>query len=225
MSLGALALWTGLLPILTVGGSYLVSIGADLIPKCVPFVTGCTSISSAGRYGLAYFTFKAGILPSAVLLAAFWIAARQWLLMLGDTDGPMVRALVFTGCTSAAFLILYGVFLGSDGEFYALMRRYGINIYFSFSYLSQLMMLGRLQKLRRAGFDTVPENMYRGIFALMVIMLVMGLGSIPISDVFTDDLRPRNIVEWNFALLMMSYYLVAWRAWRQTGFAVRFETN
>ena len=40
--------------------------------------------------------------------------------MLGDTDGLMVRAIVFTGCTSAAFLVLYTVFLGSDGEFYAL---------------------------------------------------------------------------------------------------------
>ena len=53
----------------------------------------------------------------------------------------------------------------------------------------------------------------------MIVMLVLGLGSIPLSDLFTDDHAATiNIVEWNFSLLTTGYYLLTWRAWRLTGF-------
>lgn len=215
-----LALWTGLLPLFVVNMAYLIAVAGDHVPKCITYLQGCTSISAAGRYGWSYFFFKAGMIPAAVLLAAFWFFCRRWLLILGDTDGPMVRAIVFTGFTSAAFLILYSVFLGSQGDFYSLMRRYGVNIYFSFSYLAQLMLLSRLQRLRKAGRLSVPRQILTGKLTLMLAMLFLGLASIPMSDIFTDSRRPRNIIEWIFALLMVSYYFFAWRAWRHTGFCI-----
>jgi hypothetical protein len=218
-----LALATGILPLFVVNAAYLISIAGDHIPKCIPYIQGCTSISAAGRYGLAYFFFKAGMIPAAVLLAAFWIMCRRWLLILGATDGHTLRAIVFTGCTSAAFLILYSVFLGSTGEFYSLMRRYGINIFFSFGYLAQLLLLGRLKTLQQSGLIHLPRIVLDGKLTLMIVMLVLGLGSIPLSDVFTDAHRPRNIVEWNFSVLMISYYFLTWRAWKYTGFRITPE--
>ena len=223
IDMGWLALATGILPLFVVNTAYLISIAGDHIPKCIPYIEGCTSISAAGRYGLSYFFFKAGMIPAAVLLAAFWIFCRRWLLVLGDTDGRMVRAMVFTGCISAAFLILYSVFLGSDGEFYGLMRRYGVNIYFSFGYLAQLILLGRLQHLKKGGLISLPQGLLTGKLTLMIVMLLLGLGSIPLSDVFTDVHRPRNIVEWNFSVLMISYYFLTWRAWQHTGFSITPE--
>ena len=215
-----LPLATAILPLVVVNAAYLISIAGDHIPKCIPYFEGCTSVSAAGRYGLAYFFFKAGMIPAAVLLAAFWYFCRRWLLILGDADGRMVRAMVFTGCTSAAFLILYTVFLGSEGEFYGLMRRYGVNIYFSFGYLAQLMLLGRLQRLTKAGLIRLPRGILSGKLTLMIVMLLMGLASIPMSDIFTDKHRPINIVEWNFSALMISYFFLTWRAWQITGFRI-----
>ncbi len=225
IDMGWLALATGILPFFVVNAAYLISIAGDHIPKCIPYIEGCTSISAAGRYGLSYFFFKAGMIPAAVLLAAFWIFCRRWLLILGDTDGRMVRAMVFTGCISAAFLILYSVFLGSDGEFYSLMRRYGVNIYLSFSYLAQLMLLSRLQSLQKTGLVDLPRKLMAGKLTLLIVMLVLGLASIPMSDLFTDKHRPINIVEWNFSVLMISYYVLTWRAWRHTGFCITPEIS
>jgi len=218
--MSGLALATAVLPLFVVNAAYLISIAGDHIPKCVPYLEGCTSVSAAGRYGLAYFFFKAGMIPAAVLLATFWYFCRRWLLILGDTDGRMVRAMVFAGFTSAAFLVLYTVFLGSDGEFYGLMRRYGVNIYFSFGYLAQLMLLGRLRVLKKAGLVNLPRGILTGKLVLLIVMLVLGLASIPMSDVFTDKHRPINIVEWNFSALMISYFFLTWHAWRITGFCI-----
>ena len=144
-------------------------------------------------------------------------ACRSWLLALGDTDTGIVRAMVCLGCISALFLILYTVFLGSKGDFYNLMRRFGVIFYFSFSSLAQLILLSRLERLQRAGRLTLPRYILRGKFTVMVGLLVLGLGSIPISNFVVDKNQPENAVEWLFALLMVSYYFFTWRAWRHTG--------
>src|SRR5690606_26179245 len=125
ISLSGVALATWLLPLLTVHASYLLSATAGLIPLCIPYIDGCTSISASGRYGWAYFLFKAGMLPAAVFIGAFWWLCRHWLLILGDRDGPALKAIAAVGLLAAVFLALYTVFLGSRGEFYSFMRRFG----------------------------------------------------------------------------------------------------
>ena len=125
ITLSGVALATWLLPVLTVHASYLLSATAGLIPLCVPYIDGCTSISASGRYGGAYFLFKVGMLPAAVFVGVFWWLCRHWLLALGDRDGSALRAIVLVGILAALFLALYTVFLGSRGEFYSFMRRFG----------------------------------------------------------------------------------------------------
>ena len=225
VSLAWIALWTGLLPFVVINLAYVGSAYGGHIPACIPYVEGCTSISSAGRYGLSYFFFKAGIIPSAVLLAAFWTLCRLWLLQLGDQDGAGLRALRLLGVLAAAFLVLYAVFLGSKGDFYNLMRRYGVNLYFSFSGLAQILLLWRLRRLQSQGITRLPEPLLRLKLALLIALLVVGLASIPISNFVVDKHRPRNIVAWNFALLMITYYIVTWRLWVRTRFHATLNVN
>ncbi|MBC8328276.1 MAG: hypothetical protein H8E31_05960, partial [Planctomycetes bacterium] len=118
------------------------------IPACITYVVGCTSISSAGRYGFSYYLFKAGMIPSAVLLAALWLNCRRWLIELGDENFAMTRSISVLGMLAAVFLVLYTVFLGSKGDFYNLMRRFGVTLYFGFSGLAKIMLLARLRRLR-----------------------------------------------------------------------------
>jgi hypothetical protein len=110
------------------------------------------------------------------------------------------------------------VFLGHKGDFYNLMRRFGVNLFFGFSGLAQIMLLARLDRLRRQGRSRIPEQLLRLMLLMLIGLLIIGLASIPISNFIVDKKQPRNIVEWNFALLMISYYIVVWRAWRASGF-------
>jgi hypothetical protein len=127
--------------------------------------------------------------------------------------------------TSAAFLILYCVFLGSSGDIYRLMRRFGVIFYFSFSYLAQVLLLNRLWDERRAGRLPLPSAVTSGMFAVTVAMLAMGLYSIPLGELISDPAdRGINIIEWNFALLLSGWYLLAWAAWRYTGFRLSVST-
>ena len=54
----AFAIGCFIIPVLTVTVSYLISIHLDLVPKCIPFFEGCTSISRTGRYEPVKYYFK-----------------------------------------------------------------------------------------------------------------------------------------------------------------------
>jgi len=211
-----LALLTGLLPFCVVNLSYLGSASAGHVAWCFPYLQGCVSISATGRYGFSYFFFKAGMIPAAIVMIAFWICCRRWLLTIGDSDGRPVRAMVYLGCISAVFLILYTIFLGSKGDVYNFMRRTGVIIYFSFSYLAQAMLLGRLQRLQAEKRINIPAYILQGKLTVLIGLLAIGLGSIPISNFVVDKHRPENAVEWTYALLMVSYYCFTWLACRST---------
>jgi hypothetical protein len=217
------ALLSGLLPFIVVHLCYAVSVWQGHIPGCIPYLDGCTSISAAGRHGASYFLFKAGMLPAAVLLAMFWLLCREWLIGLGDRPGPELRAMVWIGLTAAVFLALYTVFLGSKGDFYNFMRRFGVTVYFSFSYLAQLLLLARLSRLTRSGLARLPAWILSGKLGIGVTLMMIGLASIPVKNFMADPDRLENAIEWIFALLMVSYYLLTWRAWRATGFRAAFR--
>ena len=208
-------LLAGLLPVATVIVCYALSASAGHIPACIPLLEGCTTISSAGRYGISYLLFKAGMLPTAGLLILFWPACRRWFLALGGTDSFGLRAMVWLGVISAIFLILYAVFLGSDGDIYRLLRRFGVTVHFSFAYLAQVLLLNRLWDARREQSFRLPHYISSCMLAVSVVMLLLGLISIPVGEIIADpDDRIINVIEWNFALLLFGWYLLPWLAWR-----------
>jgi hypothetical protein len=210
-----LPLVAGLLPVATVIVCYGLSASAGYIPACIPLLDGCTTISSAGRHGVSYFLFKVGMLPTAVLLAFFWPACRRWFLALGGPDSFGLRAMVWLGVISAAFLILYSVFLGSDGDIYRLLRRFGVTVHFSFAYLAQVLLLNRLWDARREPSFHLPHYISSCMLAISVVMLLLGLVSIPVGEIIADpDDRIINVIEWNFALLLFGWYLLPWLVWR-----------
>jgi len=63
---------TGLVPIVAIHSTYLVSALQGHVPWCFPYFESCTSISATGRHGAAYFLFKGTMIPAAMLLMAFW---------------------------------------------------------------------------------------------------------------------------------------------------------
>lgn len=218
-----LPLVAGLAPVCVVVLCYVVASVAELIPSCVPLLDGCTSISASGRYGISYFLFKAGMIPVAMVQAAFWPLCRAWFLSLGQPDSRGLRAMAWLGVISAAFLILYSVFLGSKGDFYNLMRRFGVTIHFAFSYLAQVLLLNRVWPVRRELAPAVPRWVAPAMYGITLGLLLLGLYSIPVEEIIPDpEGTTINVIEWNFALLLCAWYIVIWRAWRESDFRAIF---
>jgi hypothetical protein len=217
-----LALWwlplaCALLPVAAAHLAFALSVRDGFVPDCVPYWDGCASISRAGRHGLAAIVFKLLMLPCAVLQALHWVAARQW-LALSHRDPAAGRWLLPLGLVAGIALAVYVAFLGSDGEFYRWMRRYGTIGYFAATYLAQLLYLRGLARL-----PLRPRAGYLAMALVCAVMLLLGLASTGISAVAAngdDKDRLENLLEWHIGLLLTAWFLIQARLWRGSRFGL-----
>src|SRR5690606_41240254 len=91
--------------------------------------------------------FRGLMMPLSCLLAFYWIFQRHWLEQ--ECGHKLIHQIILAlGITSALALIVYVNFLGSDGEIYRFMRRFGVTVYFGFAMLAQLLSLYCCQNRR-----------------------------------------------------------------------------
>ncbi len=192
------ALLTALVPTFTVNLCYAISSAQGLVPACVPYFEGCTSISSAGRYGISYYLFKVGMVCSAVLLVMYW---RRMSALIMDGSGRAAPMVTAVGTGGAVFLVLYTAFLGSEGDIYFLLRRFGTILYFGLTLVAQLMALRRLE-----GFAS--RWLTRTKKACCLGMLFFGGASIPVMNYMDNKDAFQDIIEWDLSLLMQMYFLL-----------------
>ena len=215
-----LAVFITFLPLFVVNVSYVISVNAELVPSCIPYIEGCTSISRAARSGDAIFLFRAAMIVQAVLLMWYWRFAQCWLNQLrsrASVDGGKspVMAMFYLGVVGAFFLILYADYLGTSGDFYRFMRRYGVIFYFTFTPLAQMIMLNQLFKLRRSAPDLdIKLGALHYQLAILLLILLMGLTSLILGLIYGSSFERENIVEWNYALLLTASFggsIVLWK--------------
>ncbi len=193
--------------------AYLLSIQAGHVPACMPYVDGCVSISRAARHGLGNHLFRLLVIPCAVLHALVWWLARYWL-----RGGRLMLAL---GAMSAMALAVYATFLGTEGEAYRFLRRYGVVVYFGFGYLAQLALM---QRAARRG--ALPAGVIAAQSWIAVAMLGLGLANVvaglAVPDPAAKD-RCENVFEWWLGLLMVGWYAVLALGWRRQGLAMELK--
>lgn len=206
-----------LVPFLAVAAGYAIALWQQQAPACVPFWEGCTSISRAVRNGDALFWFRGLMMPLTVLLAFYWILQRRWLNQISARQGGF-NSLVVLGTISALALGLYTNYLGSDGDFYRFMRRFGITFYFAFGLLGQLLSLRASHQVRNA-LPAPVRRWLRCQWVLVVWQWLLGLASLTISIVQPENkYEAHNIVEWHFALAMTGFYMFSAFIWKQSHF-------
>ena len=201
--------------------SYGASALAEHVPACVPYLTGCSSISAGGRHGAGFFMFKATILPAAAFWIVYWTLCGHWLRSCGDASGHWRRATVATGVIGALFLVLYTTFLGSDGDFYRSMRRYGTVVFFGCTFLAQLLLAYRVQ-------GALGETwLVRIKMFLCLAVLVEGLALVAVKNFLAleDDDWLENVAEWHTASAISFYPFLTWLMWRRSGWSLEFVTK
>ena len=194
-----------------------LSIQAGHVPACVPYWEGCTSISRAARHGLGNHLFRLLVIPCAVLHGATWWLAGRWLR--NDDGNAATYWMLALGLFSASALAIYATFLGTDGEVYGFLRRYGVTVYFGFGFLAQLLLMRRARVLRR-----MPPVLLTGMALVCVAMLGLGVGNVIAGALVVEDsLRDRieNALEWQLGLLLVGWHLLLARGWWREQFGLR----
>lgn len=216
--MAAVIAWlNALVPILAVTGAYTIAIAQGYGEICNPFITGCTSISRAARYGDALFWFRGLMLPISSLLIIYWIYQYHWLKQYGNNI-LRYRIILTLGVSSALALTLYANFLGSDGDFYRFMRRFGVTFYFGFAMLAQLLSIYSTRESESLSSSAVSRLLGWQFFCIIGQWLI-GLISLGITITQPDfRVAANNILEWNFALMMTGFYVVSGLMWARENY-------
>jgi len=220
------ALLCALVPFVAVHAAFINSVFSGHITACVPYVEGCVSISRAARSGDSIHLFRALMLPMATVMVLYWLAAFQWLRQLYYKISRGMLVMRVLGVIGALFLILYATFLGTEGDVYRWLRRYGVIVYFAFTALAQLLFTQRLYQLaKRQVIDRLRFLMHCKM-VLCVLMLALGVISAMI-DLIVDDRAFKsmldNVIEWNYALAMTLFFLISFLMFKRTGFQLQYR--
>lgn len=211
-----LALAAGSLPALAALVAFWLAVAQGQFPACNPLLDGCVSISRAGRYDLPNILFRALLLPGATLQGLVWLLGAEWLRRLGAARDRLVGLLPWLGMTAAVALVLYGTFLGSDGDGYRWMRRYGVVVYFGFTCIAMLIVARSLFGL--TANDTRLHLEKKLLQALVILLPVLGLinATAPLYLVEAPSLDAlENITEWWGGLVFTCFFtLLSWLWWR-----------
>lgn len=195
--------------------AWWISVRDGHIPFCVPYLEGCTSISRAARYGLGNHLFRLLVLPCALLVGIHWWLAGRWLRGRGSGGGTSMLVL---GAIGALALAVYATFLGSEGETYRFLRRYGVIVYFGCSYLAQLLFLRRA---RSSG--PMDRLAWTTMLAICVAMLTLGVANVAATALIGgSELQDRleNVLEWHLGVLLVGWFLAHAWLWRREGYAL-----
>ncbi len=215
-----LAIIITILPLLVTNGVYLLSAYEGLIPWCIPYIDGCTTISRAARSGNSIYIFRATMMAYSVLLIWFWIYAQQWLNLLYGYTTKASRIILWLGIVSALFLVLYIDYLGTTGEINRFMRRYGIMIFFTFTPLAQLLLLKQHYRILQSVHDgskrpdPIKPAVLQYQLIVLLLMLLTGIISIVLDATNNKTDASQNIVEWNFSLLLNLYFVGMIYMWK-----------
>jgi hypothetical protein len=225
MLLRILPLITGLLPIIAIHLSYLIAILAGKLPLCNPYIHGCVSISATGRYPPASFLFKAAMMPEAIILAIYWLVNVAWLRALNRSAGEtraIGTAIGGFGVAGALFLILYVTFLGTQEPFYEFMRRFGVYLYFLFSVIAQIILAVKVLRLPAGICSPFLIRITKIQLTLSLIPFVLGILNMILKSILEDSNPSERVIEWMFALMMQSYFVLSYFSWRDTQFTAGF---
>lgn len=220
-----LPLAAGLLPLVATLLAYTWSIRLDLAPACNPFIDGCVSISRAARHDLPNILFRALVLPAAVLQIGCWLLCPAWLRSVGAPADRWQRALPWLGSIAGAALILYASFLGTEGDGYRFMRRYGTALYFGFTCIGMLIVSGEMQRRVRA--ERGQRRVTGALLALCATLPLLGLAHVLVPLVAGEARKAalQNATEWWGGAIFTVFFLVLAWAWRATGFAARLRSG
>ena len=221
MKLWALPFGLGILAIISGNIAFIISVNEGFIETCFPYLEGCASISKSGRHGLAAISFKLMVLPLMALLSVYWFISYNYIKKLIPSYSVKSSLMLTLGIIGSLFGILYTAFLGSEGDIYQLLRRFGIYLFFLGTYMAQVMEVIQLSKINYL------KNLmsFKGMRFLNYLIGFIILISSPFFGLIDNDDWLENVLEWNITFLTCFYFVLSSLLWRRTEVKMNLESN
>ena len=191
------------------------AIGERGNPWIIPYFDGVASISRVVRAFPNYLIFKPAMWLTGVLLIRYWIANKRLLEDLGIEDKDIKKILYF-GISSAIFLIIHSIFLGIkfDLSIYKLFRRIILVLFIIFEVTAQFYLI----KIFFKNKDKLKEFINtKVLFTKKILVYTLIIAAILIFPFlpFSNLKILKHILEWNYFLGVIIFYLLTFFMWKR----------
>ena len=169
----------------------------------IPFIDGKASVSQIGRGEKTILIFKSGFFLYIFVSVFFYYNISNFFLLKGIKNKFKIYGLL-----ANFFLCVYILAIGRDGSFYEISRRFAIifyiaNIYINHIYLTKILRL--LKSKKKIQFNNIYLAIFYIIITIMTNLIIVGLPWV--NPLFKYPNQLKNIIEWNYFLLTIIFYL------------------
>ena len=189
----------------------------NILEICNPFISGCYSVSRVGRSYPAVLIFKPMMVITIVLMIIYFFEHyrifKKFLI-----NKIYLNLILLSGLISSFALFVYIIFLGIEGsEIWRFMRRGGIFIYIISLIISQFLIVLTYLKIKNNYEVIVSSKIININFYFIFLLIICGIILILLIDIFslTTSWYIKNIIQWNYFLLMNLFFLNTYFVWKK----------
>jgi len=191
------------------------AIGEKGLPWIIPYFDGTSSISRVVRVSPNYLIFKPAMWLTGFFLIRYWLLNKKVLHSLGIFNKD-VKKFVFFGISSAIFLIIHSIFLGIKFDFaiYKLFRRVILVLFIIFEITAQFYLIKifyqNIEILNKYIKDKILLLKKILVYTLIVVALLI-FPFLPFNNLKTL----KHILEWNYFIGVITFYLLTFFMWKK----------
>ena len=165
-----------------------------------PFTDGEFSVSFIGRQEKTINFFKLGFIIFIIISVLFHFKISNFFSLK-----KIKNKFKLLGILSNIFLFIYIFSLGKNESIYEILKRIGIILFILTMYINHFYMIKILKSQNIINFKKVHMSFLYIIFIIMTALIIIGMPWVNPLFEYPDKLK--NIVEWNYFLLTVIFYL------------------
>ena len=165
-----------------------------------PFTDGEFSVSFIGRQEKTINFFKLGFIIFIIISVLFHFKISNFFYLK-----KIKNKFKLLGILSNIFLFIYIFSLGKDSSIYEILKRIGIILFIVTMYINHFYMIKILKFQNIINFKKIYLSFLYIIFIFMTVLIIIGMPWVNPLFEYPDKLK--NIVEWNYFLLTIIFYL------------------
>ena len=186
------------------------------LPWIIPYFDGVASISRVVRVYPNYLIFKPAMWITGVLLIRYWVINKNLIQDL-NIDHKDINKCLYFGISSAIFLIIHSIFLGIkfDLSIYKLFRRVVLVLFIVFEVTAQFYLIRIFIQNKEKIKNLINLKILLLKKILVYTLIIVAILIFPFLP-FNNLKTLKHILEWNYFLGVITFYLLTFFMWKNT---------
>jgi len=182
-----------------------------------PYLDGGLSISRAARPYPSWLIFKPAMFLTSFLLIKYWLYNKE-IIQYFNKDHKHLQKILFYGIASAIALTIHSIFLGIkfDNDLYKLFRRIIMFLFIIFEVTAQAYFVATLYSFKNQLSKYINVKILKVKLILVSLLVVVAVICIPIISWPGDKFKfLKHMLEWDYFLGVISFYLLTYFMWKK----------